>query len=146
LKEKSSGASDRFNELSDKIKELDAKLTANADLQKHIVTYSKTRQTYIEYRKPGYSKKFRELHEADIILHQASKKFFDDLGYGKGKKLPTITSLRNEYAPLLEEKKKAYREYRQAKIEMRDILTAKQNVDRLFNISDKQPKRNQPTL
>jgi hypothetical protein len=136
LKEKAAAASARFNSLSDKIKELDEKLDANAALQKHIVTYSKTRQTYMEYRKAGYSKAFRAAHEADILLHQTAKKAFDELGYGKGKKLPTIAALRAEYAPALEEKKKAYAEYRRARDEMRALLTAKTNVDRLLNITD----------
>ncbi|MDR1049673.1 MAG: hypothetical protein LBP95_01070 [Deltaproteobacteria bacterium] len=51
IKEKTTAATARFNELSGRIKELEAGLTANAELQKHIVNYSKTRQTYIEYRK-----------------------------------------------------------------------------------------------
>jgi hypothetical protein len=136
LKEKAAAATARFNGLSGRIKELEAGLSANAALQKHIVNYSKTRQTYIDYRKAGYSKKFRELHEADIILHQAAKKAFDELGL---KKLPTVASLRAEYAPMLEEKKKAHREYQQAKTEMRELLTAKTNVDRLLNITDSRP-------
>ena len=133
LKEKSTASSIRFNELSDRIKELDTALAANAELQKHIVTYSKTRKIYEAYRKAGYSKTFKAEHEADIILHQAAKKYFDDMGYGKGKKLPTIASLRAEYAQVLEEKKQAHREYRQAKDDMRELLNARNNVDRLFN-------------
>jgi hypothetical protein len=133
LKEKTAAATARFNELSSRIKELEAGLSANAELQKQIVTYSKTRQTYIEYRKAGYSKKFKAQHEADIILHQTAKKYFDSLGL---KKLPTVATLRAEYAPMLEEKKKAYGEYRRTKSEMRELLTAKYNVDRLLNISD----------
>jgi len=138
LKEKTAAATVRFNELSSRIKELESGMVANAELQKHIVTYSKTRAVYVEYRKAGYSKKFKELHEADILLHQTSKKAFDDLGL---KKLPTVASLRAEYAPMLDEKKKVYREYQQAKSEMRELLTAKTNVDRLLNITDKRPER-----
>ena len=147
LKERASSASARFNELSDKIKTLDAGLTANAELQKQIVVYSKTRKTYVEYRKAGYSKKFKALHEADILLHQTAKKYFDELGYGKEKKLPTVASLREEYAAMLDEKKKAYRDYRQAKTEMRELLTARSHVDQLFNIgSGATPERKAPTL
>lgn len=43
-----------------------------------------------EYRKAGYSKKFKAEHESDILLHQASKKFFDESGL---KKLPTVKNL-----------------------------------------------------
>ena len=66
-------------------------------------------------------------------MHQAAKKYFDGLGL---KKLPTVKTLREEYAPMLEEKKKAYREYKQAQAEMRELISAKTNVDRLLNISD----------
>ncbi|GHV39761.1 hypothetical protein FACS189490_03860 [Clostridia bacterium] len=132
LKQKTAAAKARFDELSERMKVLDEKLTANAALQKHIVTYAKTRQTYIDYRKAGYSKTFRATHETDIILHQAAKKAFDELGI---KKLPTVASLRAEYAPTLTEKKQAYAEYRKARDEMRELIVAKDNVDRLLGWS-----------
>jgi hypothetical protein len=133
LKEKTAAATERWGGLSDKIKDLDARLSANASLQKHIVTYAKTRQTYADYRKAGYSKAFRATHETDILLHQTAKKAFDELGL---KKLPSVASLRAGYAPLLEEKKRAYAEFKAAREEMRGLLTAKSNVDRLLNITD----------
>jgi len=138
LKEKTTMATDQFHTLSSRIKELETGMSANAELQKHIVNYSKTRQVYVDYRKAGHSKKFKALHEADILLHQTAKKHFDTLGLTK---LPTVASLRADYAPMLEEKKQAYREYRQARDEMRELLTAKSNVDRLLNITDTQPER-----
>jgi len=147
LNEKASAASARFNALSEKIKNLDAGLAANAELQKQIVTYSKTRKTYTDYRKAGYSKNFKALHEADILLHQTAKKYFDELGYGRDKKLPTVASLRAEYAPMLEEKKHAHREYRQAKSEMQSLITARANVQRLLNITEEtERERGTPTL
>jgi hypothetical protein len=42
---------------------------------------------------------------------------------------------------MLEEKKKAYREYQRVKFEMRELLTAKTNTDRLLNIADSRPAR-----
>ena len=50
------------------------------------------------------------------------------------KKLPTVKSLQAEYAQLLDDKKKAYGEYRRYREEMRELLTAKANVDRILNI------------
>jgi hypothetical protein len=44
--------------------------------------------------------------------------------------------LRAEYAPALEEKKRAYAEFQKARDEMRELLVAKSNVDRLLNITD----------
>ena len=83
------------------------------------------------YRKAGYSKKFREEHEEEILLHQAAKNAFDDMGV---KKLPKVKELQSEYARLLEEKKKAYAEYRRSREEMRELLAAKANVDRLLKM------------
>ena len=71
-------------------------------LQQHIINYAKTRDTYVAYRKAGYSKKFLSEHESEIILHKAAKQSFDEQGL---KKLPTVKSLQAEYAQLLSEKK-----------------------------------------
>ena len=141
LKEKTAAVKIRFNALSDRLKELEALLKANTELQKHIITYSKTRDTYVAYRKAGYSKKFRETHETDILLHQAAKKAFDELGYGKDKKLPSVISLRADYAVTLNEKRKVYAEYREAKTALRDLLLARENVERLLNIHDTECER-----
>ena len=54
-----------------------------AVLRTHIVNYAKTREVYVAYRKAGYSKKFREEHEEEILLHQAAKNAFDEMGVKK---------------------------------------------------------------
>ena len=131
LEEKAEAATARHNELSAQIKAAEKRMAEIAVLRTHIVNYAKTRETYVAYRKAGYSKKFREEHEADILLHQAAQNAFDDLGV---KKLPTVKSLQAEYAQLLDEKKKAYGEYRRSREEMRELLTAKANVDRILNM------------
>ena len=50
-----------------------------AVLRTHIVNYAKTHETYVAYRKAGYSKKFRQEHEEEILLHQAAKEAFNEL-------------------------------------------------------------------
>jgi hypothetical protein len=95
-------------------------------LQKHIGTYGKTRDVYAAYRDSGYSRKY--------FTHKETKKAFDTLGL---KKIPSINKgLQQEYAALLAEKKKLYASYNEAKREMRDILTAKNNVAPFLNYSD----------
>ena len=83
----------------------------------------------MEYRKAGNSKKFRAAHETEILLHQAAKKHFDELGITK---LPSIKSLREEYAGLLEQKRKAYSSYKQARSDMKELYNVKANVDYLL--------------
>ena len=132
LQAKSQATTSRFNELSTQIKDMESRLSQNGELQKQIVNYSKTRAIYIEYRKAGYSKKFRAEHEADILIHQAAKKYFDSLGV---EKLPAIKTLREEYAEVLEAKRKAYAEYKQVREEMRELQNVKANIDYLLGPS-----------
>ena len=139
LLEKANAATTNFNTLSVQIKDLESKMNANAELQKQIVNYAKTRAVYVEYRKAGYSKKFRTEHEAEILLHQAAKNHFDELGI---KKLPSVKSLREEYTDLLEQKRKAYSAYKQAKNDMKELHNVRANVEYLLEISSPpQPQR-----
>ena len=108
------------------IKDAEKRMAEIAVLRTHIVNYAKTREVYVAYRKTGYSKKFREEHEEEILLHQAAKNAFDEMGV---KKLPKVKELQTEYAKLLEEKKKTYAEYRRSCEEMRELLTEKANVE-----------------
>ena len=105
LSKKAAAASTRFNELSAKIKSAEARMAEIAVMRTHIINYAKTRDTYVAYRKAGYSKKFLAEHESEITLHKAAKKFFDDQGI---QKLPTVKSLQAEYAALMTEKKAAF--------------------------------------
>ena len=129
LEKKAQVATDNFNQLSTQIKETEKRMTEIGKLKTHIINYSKTRDIYTAYRKAGYSKKFYEEHTADLLLHKAAKAAFDKL---EGKKLPTVKALQTEYSGLLSEKKKAYAKYHSIKKEMKNILTAKANVDRLL--------------
>ncbi|MDR1082935.1 MAG: relaxase/mobilization nuclease domain-containing protein [Coriobacteriales bacterium] len=116
----------------------DKTLSFHDRLRQHIVNYARTRDVYVAYRKAGYSRKFKDEHEADILIHQAAKNVFDGLGV---KKLPTIRSLREQYATHLAEKKRAYASYKKAKAEMRELQTVKANVDSLLNMSGRERGR-----
>ena len=135
LEEKAAAATAYHNELSAQIKAAEKRMAEIAVLRTHIVNYAKTREVYVAYRKAGYSKKFREEHEEEILLHQAAKNAFDEMGV---KKLPKVKELQTEYAKLLEEKKKTYTEYRRSREEMRELLTAKANVDRVLKMEVEQ--------
>ena len=67
--------------------QMEKRMAEIAVLRTHIVNYAKTREVYVAYRKAGYSKKFREEHEEEILLHQAAKNAFDEMGV---KKLPKV--------------------------------------------------------
>ena len=140
LSEKAAAASAHFNELSARIKAAEKRMAEIAVLREHIVGYAKTRDTYVAYRKAGYSKKFLAEHESEITIHKAAKNYFDGLGF---KKLPTIKALNTEYAELLAEKKAAYADYRKAREEMKELLTAKANIDRILELDKEQEEANE---
>lgn len=132
--------SNRFSELTDTIKNAEARMVEIGALQTHINNYSKTRKVYEEYRKAGYSKKFFEEHREAIQIHKAAKQAFDKLGV---KKLPTRKSLDEEFHRMLTEKKKAYAEYHQVKKEMQEYLTAKQTVENILGLDRKKMEEKQ---
>ena len=143
LEEKAAAATAHHNELSAKIKAAEKRMAEIAVLRTHIINYAKTRDTYVAYRKAGYSRKFREEHEEEILLHQAAKNAFDNIGV---KKLPKVKELQAEYAHLLEEKKRTYAEYRHSREEMRELLAAKANVDRLIDTNVEPSNSKEHTL
>ena len=131
LASKAATAAERHNDLRAQIKSAEKRMEEIGTLRTHIIQYAKTRDTYVAYRKAGYSKKFLEAHREEITLHKAAKDAFDKLGL---KKLPKVKDLNAAYAEVLSQKKKLYPEYRRARDEMRELLTVKANVDRVLNM------------
>jgi len=129
LAEKAGAISKAFHETSDRLKAVESRIAEISSLQKNIGTYSKTREAYRQYRDSGWNKKFYTAHESEIIIHKAAKKHFNSLGLTK---LPTMQSLKQEYAALDAEKRKLYRSYRAEREEMNALFRAKNNVDRLL--------------
>lgn len=62
------GSSARYHELMKIIKDAEEKMAKNKVLKMHIINYAKTRDTYIAYRKSGYSK--------NSMMHIVMKSFF----------------------------------------------------------------------
>ena len=130
----------KFNDLADQSKAASARMKDISELQKQIGTYGKTREIYAQYRKLTGRKRenFYEQHSSEITVCQAAKRYFDSLGL---KKLPSIQSLKQEYATLYAENRKRYPEYKQAKAKMIELLTAKNNVERILGVTEKEKNR-----
>ena len=99
------------------------------ELRMHIITYSKTRDTYTAYRKAGYSGKFFEAHREEIALHKAAKDAFDQPGL---KKIPRVAELNEEFNRLAREKNAEYAQYRAERERMRNLANARRNVEMLL--------------
>lgn len=133
LKIKAEGITEEFSTISDSIKSAEKRMTEISILQKNIAQFAKTKAVYEDYKKSGYSSKFKEEHITEILLHQAAKDHFKSLNL---KKLPKMADLKTEYATLFTEKKKAYSKYNSLKKEMVEILNAKANVEQLVDIQN----------
>jgi cell fate (sporulation/competence/biofilm development) regulator YlbF (YheA/YmcA/DUF963 family) len=131
LVEKSAVATSEFTVRLNKIKAIDVRLNETSTLQKQISIYSKTLETYKKYLSSGRDVDFYESCRADIMAHEAAKKYFDSLNV---KKLPSIQELKQEYAALLADKKKLYVGYKKLKEKSQKLGTAKMNVERILGI------------
>lgn len=138
LNQQTSKATQLFNDLSQKQKEIEKRMAEISILQKHINDYYDTREVYIGYRKAGYSKKYHAEHESDILLHQAAKKYFDEI---KLEKIPSRKNLHSEFNELLLQKRSIFSEYKKAQAKMRELQTAKANVDRVLNMDTTKPSK-----
>lgn len=104
-----------------------------------MVDYAKPRTVFEGYKAVKYSRKYYAEHEADIEVHRAAWATFGRLLGGA--KLPKINVLKAERDKLNAEKKGCYREYRAAQRDMRELLTAKANIDHLFGLTVVQKTR-----
>ena len=130
LTEKTEAATLRHGELRKRVKNEETQMREIAELKKHVLGYLRTSETYAAYKKSGYAKKFLVEHEQEILIHRAAKQAFDER---KLTKLPTVQTLQTEYEALMAQRKKDYAEYRDAKNEMRELLTVRANVERILN-------------
>ena len=133
-------AGEKFDASSRRIKQIEARLAEIAQLKTHIIRYSKTREVYAAYRKSRHKKEFLAEHADEIAQHEAAKKAFDALN---GKPIPKVAQLSEEYGRLLAEKQAEYERYRAYRQDMLTYETAKQNVDRILGLPDRERQAQQ---
>lgn len=129
LKKRADDSGERFINLSDRIKAIEKRLDEISELKTHIRNYAMTNDTYIAYRKSGYSKQFFEEHKKDILKNKAAREAFDKFD---GEEIPTAKELNSEFQELLSEKRKAYEEYHEVKEKMQLYKIAKYDIDRIL--------------
>ena len=139
LEQKTAELTDRFHTLSDSIKTTEAALHINAELKAAVVDYAKARPVFEGYKAAKYSRKYLAEHEADIAAYRAAQDTFRRLL--SGAKLPKMDTLKAEFQRLSADKKKAYREYRETKKAMQEIVTMKSNIDHLLGLTDAQKNK-----
>lgn len=117
------------NTLRKETRLLDDAIQENAITQKQIRNYARTRRVYDGYIRAGYSKKYLEEHEGDILIHKAAKKYFNDKGM---EKVPAMQELKEENIALVERRKAVNSKYRKAKADKEELQIVKANIDAVF--------------
>lgn len=134
LEKRAGDTAARFDKLSSDIKTYEKKLKEISELRGNIITYSKTKQVYTQYRQSGYSKKFFAEHKDEIMAHKKAKDSFDKVGG----KLPSVKELNDEYNEVLTKKRAAYAEYKEVKKDMQTYQVAKYDIDKILGIDGQQ--------
>lgn len=129
LKEITDEHSGKMQELKDSMKKKELLLQENKKLQKAIIDYAKTREVFVAYKKSGYSKKFWEEHESELLVYKAAEEVYKSLP--KGFK-PDMKKLRKEYGEILAERKKEFYQYAEIKRNINQYLIARKNLEMLY--------------
>ena len=119
----------KSNTLRKEVRLLDDAIQENAITQKQIQKYAQTRKVYDGYIRAGYSKKYLEEHEKDILIHKAAKKYFDDKGMDI---IPKTKDLKAEHIALVKKRTAVTSEYRTAKAEKEELSIVQANIDAIL--------------
>jgi hypothetical protein len=141
LKEKAAAVSVKFTKLSHEIRDIEDKQKHITALQKHIGNYGKGRAVNERYKASGYDQNFYEANRAALSLFNAAKNYFDAQGF-KGK-LPSIATLKQEWAALDSQKKLLYKKYHSIKPEHQKLQTALMNAENMLGINKTQQHERQ---
>ena len=117
----------RTDALQAQLRQCDDRLSEIKALKTNIINYSKTRDTYVAYRKAGYSKKFLEAHREDILIHKAAKQAFEGLEH-----IPRVKELNAEYAQIQAKRSELRSELQAARKKSREYELAKENIRMFF--------------
>lgn len=122
----------RADELQAQIRQCEGRLNEIKGLKANIINYSKTRDTYVAYRKAGYSKKFLEAHRDEILVHKAAKQAFKGL-----ERVPKVKELNSEYAEVQSRRKKLWSDLQSVRKKSREYELAKENIRIFFEQDDR---------
>lgn len=134
LKNLTDERSGRLSELQQSMKAKEALLAENKKMQQAIIDYAKTRKVFESYKKSGYSKKFYQEHETELLIYKAAEKVYKRVP--KGQSL-NMKKLRDEYGRIFDEKKMLFGEYAKLNKDIHEYFIAKRNLEMLYQ-QDKQ--------
>ncbi len=125
------------------LKAFEPKITEQKTLQDWILKYVKTKEVckgINAIKKEKDRTAYKQKHEADFIIYESARRYFDSQGI---KKLPTSATIRAEIQRLIAEKNAAYNVYCADKERFKELQTIQQNLAELHGepIPDKSKKQ-----
>ena len=120
-------------ESSAKLKPIELALKEKKELRRQIIIYRNTkavRDGLAAQKTPKARAAYRQEHEGDLLLSEATIRFFKANGITK---LPTVKELTAEIEALMSEKNAGYNEYQERKREADELLTVKRNIDQVLH-------------
>ena len=109
-----------------RIKEIEARLGGIKEDLDNLAKHRETKPVADKLKTVTFKDKYRRENESDLIIHDAAKKYIRKR-FPDGK-LPLIKDLRTEQTSLIEEKRRLYEIYSDAKIEKSELQTAEKNL------------------
>ena len=107
-------------------------------LKQHILDYGRTREVFAEYQRLGRPDDFLEAHRAEIQIHLAAKKAFDEY---KPKRVPKLKDLNLRLSKLSARQKTQYEEYRETRKNMQRWQAIQQSIESSLNRVEKEKRR-----
>ena len=138
MEEKLAAAISDFEQASDQLKETESEIRELRKMKQHILDYGRTREIYAEYQRQGTPDDYLEAHRAEIQIHLAAKKAFEEF---KPKRVPKLKDLNARLSVLSDRQKSQYEQYREARKEMQRWRAVRQSVESSLNRLEKEKHR-----
>ena len=114
-----------FDAAADSLKETEREIRELKKLKTHILDYGRTREIYAEYVRRGKPESYLEAHRAEIQIHLAAKKAFEEY---KPKKVPGLKAINARLTELSGHQKSQYEQYREYREKMQKWQAVQQNL------------------
>ena len=135
---------DKLESLKTQSTILKEELNNISTLQKHIGTYSKTKNIYKQYKQAKDKGAFLAQHQSTIERYEIAQAYFSENNYGFAEgqqKLPSMSSLREQWQTLKNEDNKLWSEYYNLRDAEPDFELAYENVRLLLGKDEPERKR-----
>lgn len=143
LESKLAALTDQRDSTLASIKAAEGRMAELTLIAKYSDTYRKCRPIYDRYKQSGDKEKFLRGHESEIILLEAAARELKRLG---AVPLPSVDSVQAELAELTARKNTLYADYSEAKRQIREYNTIRQNLDILVPAHREQEQQKQQQI